>query len=303
MAQTIQLRNDMSTPSNWPLSAGSVRYLVPRGIVEKLDVNPISHLLYPTAFGYYEHAREHKVIRNSHDDHLLMFCVDGNGHIETAQTTTELAAQQVVILPKGMAHSYWANAKSPWTIYWVHIQGALFENILDIVGFTPTNLVFNVHNKIQYEENFRALLEIRKLSYQTNAFYLAGAIIQRLLIELSVQYPNSSRNKKQLQFQQIDIYLQQNIAKTLTLDDMAVAFGLSKFYFAKKFQLIVGVSPVRYFIEKKVHYACQLLDSNDNSIKTIAKQLGYDDAYYFSRLFKNIMGLSPQQYRNSDHGR
>ncbi|MDC2888149.1 AraC family ligand binding domain-containing protein [Psychrosphaera algicola] len=250
----------MSTPSNWPLSAGSVRYLVPRGVVEKLDVNPISHLLYPTAFGYYEHAREHKVIRNSHDDHLLMFCVDGNGHIETAQTTTELAAQQVVILPKGMAHSYWANAKSPWTIYWVHIQGALFENILDIVGFTPTNLVFNVHNKIQYEENFRALLEIRKLSYQTNAFYLAGAIIQRLLIELSVQYPNSSRNKKQLQFQQIDIYLQQNIAKTLTLDDMAVAFGLSKFYFAKSFSLLSAlvlfaillkrksITPVNYWI-------------------------------------------------------
>ena len=47
----------------------------------------------------------------------------------------------------------------------------------------------------------------------------------------------------------------------------------------------------------KVSHACYLLDISDDSVATIALQLGHDDPYYFSRLFKKMMGISPQKYR------
>ena len=52
----------------------------------------------------------------------------------------------------------------------------------------------------------------------------------------------------------------------------------------------------------KMQRACYLLDSTQQSVKQLAAALGYDDAYYFSRLFKKVIGLSPAQYRQHSTG-
>jgi YesN/AraC family two-component response regulator len=56
---------------------------------------------------------------------------------------------------------------------------------------------------------------------------------------------------------------------------------------------------MRYVNQFKVRQACQLLDNSTDSIRHIALSLGFDDPYYFSRLFKKTMGMSPQHYRAS----
>ena len=57
--------------------------------------------------------------------------------------------------------------------------------------------------------------------------------------------------------------------------------------------------PIDYFLHLKMQKACQLLFSQDMKIKQVALQLGYEDQYYFSRIFKKYMGMSPEQYRVS----
>ena len=50
-----------------------------------------------------------------------------------------------------------------------------------------------------------------------------------------------------------------------------------------------------YFIQLKIRKACELLDQTDSTIREIASQLGYDDPYYFSRIFKKDTGLLPRR--------
>jgi len=59
------------------------------------------------------------------------------------------------------------------------------------------------------------------------------------------------------------------------------------------------MSPIDYFIRLKIHFACQLLTQTDLKIKEIADRIGYDDPYYFSRLFKQVTGQSPKVYKKS----
>jgi YesN/AraC family two-component response regulator len=47
----------------------------------------------------------------------------------------------------------------------------------------------------------------------------------------------------------------------------------------------------------KIQRACYLLDSTGQSVKQVAASVGYDDAYYFSRLFKKTIGVAPNEYR------
>jgi AraC-like DNA-binding protein len=61
---------------------------------------------------------------------------------------------------------------------------------------------------------------------------------------------------------------------------------------------LTGHSPIQHFLHLKIQHACLLLDTSENSIKQIAGEVGYNDAYYFSRLFKQVMGVSPSGYRS-----
>jgi AraC-like DNA-binding protein len=52
----------------------------------------------------------------------------------------------------------------------------------------------------------------------------------------------------------------------------------------------------------KMERACYLLDITQQSVQEIAWSLGYEDAYYFSRLFRKVIGVAPTQYRAMRHG-
>jgi len=48
--------------------------------------------------------------------------------------------------------------------------------------------------------------------------------------------------------------------------------------------------------------ACRLLDRGDAEVRQVAEQLGYDDPYYFSRLFRKVVGMAPSHYRALHQG-
>jgi transcriptional regulator GlxA family with amidase domain len=58
-----------------------------------------------------------------------------------------------------------------------------------------------------------------------------------------------------------------------------------------------GVSPLYYVIQKRVALAGAMLTETDLSMKEVAAAVGYDDPYYFSRIFRKVAGASPTQYR------
>lgn len=61
-------------------------------------------------------------------------------------------------------------------------------------------------------------------------------------------------------------------------------------------------APMDYYIQLKMQRACRYLAHSDRKIKVIARELGYDDQYYFSRLFSKAIGKSPSDYRREERG-
>ena len=92
-------------------------------------------------------------------------------------------------------------------------------------------------------------------------------------------------------------YMKENISRRLTTEDIAEKFNYSPSHYTAIFKQKTGMSPIDYYIKLKIHYACQLLTQSELKIKEISDKIGYDDPYYFSRLFKQIMGKSPKEYR------
>ena len=96
--------------------------------------------------------------------------------------------------------------------------------------------------------------------------------------------------------------MQSHLSGELHLEELARTANLSKYHFSKRYKELTGYSPIQHFIHLKMERACYLLDISSQPISQIANSLGYDDAHYFSRLFKKVTGLSPREYRKLDRG-
>ena len=87
--------------------------------------------------------------------------------------------------------------------------------------------------------------------------------------------------------------MSKNTDQVINSVDIARTINLSPFHFYSVFKKKTGFTPIEYFNHLKVQKACQYLLFSDLRIKEIAYQLGIDDPYYFSRLFRKVMGTSP----------
>ena len=99
-------------------------------------------------------------------------------------------------------------------------------------------------------------------------------------------------------------YAEENFIKSkISVSHLAEICGISEAYLKKLFIKKFGVPPLKYIIQLKINYACDLLKSELYSISQVAEICGYNNIYFFSRQFKEYLGISPtefvQKYKSS----
>ena len=92
-------------------------------------------------------------------------------------------------------------------------------------------------------------------------------------------------------------YIENNLDKPITLEDMAKEVSLHPTYFSDLFAKQMGERPISYLTRARVGKAQILLATTDKPIKNIAWELGFKDANYFYRVFKKRLRLSPGEWR------
>ena len=93
-------------------------------------------------------------------------------------------------------------------------------------------------------------------------------------------------------------YIQRNYADRITLEDISKATFYSAAYCENEFKKTTGKSIINYLIDVRIGEAKKLLSETTMSCASIAVAVGFDDANYFSRVFKKRTGYSPLRYRD-----
>ncbi len=94
-------------------------------------------------------------------------------------------------------------------------------------------------------------------------------------------------------------YIEAHISESLSLERIAAECNLSEFYFSRMFSVIVGQSLGQYMLGRRLSIAAERLSATQDSIITIALDLGFDYPEVFSRAFKRQYGMSPTACRKS----
>ena len=93
-------------------------------------------------------------------------------------------------------------------------------------------------------------------------------------------------------------YIVENCHKNVSLEEVAQTVHLSRFYFSRLFKQEKGCNFVDFISNVRIDRAKLLLKNSDYNVVRIAVEVGYQDASYFSRVFRQATDMTPNQYRN-----
>ncbi|MGN1265840.1 MAG: AraC family transcriptional regulator [Muribaculaceae bacterium] len=280
---------------------GERSLVLPKLVTDIMLADPLTSVLYITDIGYYPKARNHYRERTEPiDQYVFIYCIDGHGSYEVAGNRHNIEANQYFILPAGLPHRYEADAENPWTIYWIHFKGKLAKYYAQD-AIEPHSINPGVHSRISNRINmFEELFVTLNASYSIENLRYAMTLFHHYLGSLRFvqQYRQVGDNRECMSTVDAAIhYMKENIERHLTLQDIAQYLGYSPSHFSMQFKASTGHSPLAYFNLLKIQEACRLLDHTSMKLNQVCYKLGIDDPYYFSRLFKKIMGMSPRAYR------
>ena len=92
-------------------------------------------------------------------------------------------------------------------------------------------------------------------------------------------------------------YIDNNIGGRITLEQLASLVNYERTYFSSLFTKLFKISPIRFILRKRIERAMFLLETTNYLLKQISEELGFSDAYHFSKTFKQYTGIAPTVFR------
>ena len=147
---------------------------------------------------------------------------------------------------------------------------------------------------------------IKKENFPIGTEQLIKIHLEQFLIYLLQRYSNqeiqqsisSPQNAADI-FKRVSAYMEDNITKHLTIEQICWDNMIGRTKLQKIFHAEVGIGIIDYFSRLKINAAKHMIRDGKLNFSQISEQLGYSSIHYFSRQFKKISGMSPSEYASS----
>lgn len=286
---------------------GQKQIILPEKLIrERIAGDPVLGAMYISLIGYFPKASFHyRERRWGCADNILIYCVDGKGWFETKSGFTEVKSNEFVILPATDKYlRYGAHADDPWSLYWVHFTGSQlshFNKLYQMDQFLEPTILRPDERRINLWHEMYNTLE---MGYSLDNLSYANFCLYHFVASFIFRNHNFSSFQKKDDniINQAILFMRENIGSRLQVEDISSRFSYSASHFSSLFRKQTGFAPLEYFIHLKMQKACQMLDLTEMKIKDIATHVGYEDPYFFNRIFNKIIGTSPSEYRKTNKG-
>lgn len=211
----------------------------------------------------------------------------------SAPDAVEIGPETLFIWSPGQPQ-YYGQDRRAYSHSWIHCDGSLVRlTIKD--GQIPTGKPMAMASARVF---VRFLLDMyREIATQefpderiaSHLFENWGLGLSRVLRAKTSVIPEK--------FRRIREYMDLHHSKPMTLESLAALAHCSPSHFSAEFRRHIGVPPIHYLIQARMQHAIYLLRDSEMSVTEIANRCGYEDIFYFSKLFKKIHSLSPKGMR------
>lgn len=274
--------------------------VVPQPLVDAALARPVTRRAVVTDAGYFPRAAGHARYRPSGSaEAIIIVCVAGSGWIEAGGASQRVGSSTAIVIPSGVPHAYGASETDPWTIWWCHVRGS---DIAELVagtgvaadGIHPARLTLSLR-AIERVTVLLDEIETALARDSTPARLIATAgMAWRLLTQLAV---DRALPEEGTPLERALRYLEDRVDGRVSVAELAAMVGMSASHLSALFRQATGGGVLAHHTSVKMARARALLDSTDQPIGEIARQVGMHDPLYFSRQFSRVHGISPTRYR------
>lgn len=235
----------------------------------------------------------HKWGPGCRDIYSLHYVLDGRGYIKTGDKTfTVEKGQSFLIFPKE-EYYYYPDEENPWEYIWIDFHGQEGDRLVSLTGFSIKKPVLDGKEdlRICYDVAVDESDRIKKEEQESAKLHFL--LTQYFRKDLAKERENR-KEYIQLAQEYINHYFWRS---DLSIPEIAEAIHIDRTYLYRLVKEKFQMSPSQYLTEFRIEKAGELLEQGDLPIQTVAGSVGYEDALYFSKIFKKIKGISPSDYR------
>ncbi|MEG0753272.1 MAG: AraC family transcriptional regulator [Angelakisella sp.] len=270
---------------------------------------------------YFEYASDFFFPGEAHNFWEFLYVDKGEVEV-TADTTVRLIKKGEIIFHKPMEfHNLWANGTIAPNLVVVAFSCnspamSYFEDKILRAGDRERNIMATLVQEAKAafsspldDPNLRFMERRAKVPFGTEQFIKLHLELMLLQLALEGQagsekqkhLPSSSMRERSEQdvCNKVVAYLENNLYKRITLDDVCRDNIIGRSYLQKMFHDKSGCGVMEYFGKLKIEAAKQAIRQNSNNFTEISQQLGYSSIHYFSRHFKKVTGMTPSEYSSS----
>lgn len=256
--------------------------------------------LEPHPAAYHFHWQQGRILQ----EFQLLYIIRGAGIFESAAAgPLPIKAGDAFLLFPGVWHRYAPDPETGWDEYWIGFDGDVPRRLVRQNILSPRSPVFSPGLGRSWHELFtRAIgaLELESVGYHQILAGLTFEMLTRLHAQDRVEKLGNTRDNAVVR--KTKYLIMERLREKIDWDELAKDLHVSYSALRHAFHQHTGFSPYQYQLQLRLSKAKSLLNSTPQSVKEIARQIGFDCPYHFSSLFKRKTGMSPVAWRHDARG-
>ena len=227
----------------------------------------------------------------------------GKGTIWNNEKQLEVRKGHILLIRPEDRVSCCGNDKDLLTYCWVEFEGNRAVEFIGNAGFTGEKGIFYLKQEVEeYQELVLAMQEHRS-GMPVDELCRLSLLLKYISLVIEA-YERKHKVAREYRDYDVDGYIQlaldyieQNLA-SVTVSELAEYVGIHRSYLTSLFKQQMGTSPQNFILSLRMEEGCRLLKDSTMPIQEIAAAVGYENPLTFSKIFRNVNGVSPRSYRN-----
>lgn len=256
------------------------------------------NLFYLQEIGQVQAKRPHK---SSHPDlasYLFMMVLSGSGTLSYMGEKHTLSAGCCALV-NCMNEYYHESSDNLWTIRFIHFNGptasGVYRKYLERGGKT----VFYPNDLGSFMDCWEKTAKLASSDDYIKDMKINEQLASLCCLLMAESWHPETRNtgKGTQSLLEIKEYLNSHLSEKITLDLLSEKFYVNKYYLTRLFKNEYGLTVGDYLLQVRISHAKELLRFSPLSVEEIGERCGITPLYYFSRIFKQVEGINPRDYR------
>lgn len=275
-----------------------ISVIIPQNLIYEMSQNPLTEDIYLISVKSYT---ESNLLNNSSEDndsYSLIFCLTGKIKVYTSEEEIHIREREYIICKTSNINDISHIKRRDNLVYIIQFNG---KKAYHLIREENTAFSLGIADKTTsiYLEKIQEIVQTLEMGYRKeNIEYISGQLWTLLI---SIKYTELATSD--MIYPETDIIsrairiMRDHIEKRLTLEELASELDYSPSHLSTLFTKKTGETPINYYNQLKIQQAATYLQRTNIQIKEVASLLQFYDEFYFSKVFKRYMGITPSKFK------